>query len=179
MVDNIGSARQFRVQGAVISVAELAKTRPGMVRQMTEAQVKEAKLYEEQSRLREEAVNRYAMAHPDKVYGQVVVNGQLFATVYDSGSAATRYTVPMTENGSGEELARVRLADIARAVKGEIRYSNFMPDFSGPGCTMSDAVTATLPKITARPCGGFLEELQAAADQARMDRARAGDNPKV
>lgn len=178
MVDNINSAYQFR-QGTVINVAEFARTRPGMVRPMTEAQIKEDQLYQEQTRLREEAVNRYAMAHPDKVYGQVVVNGKLFATVYDSGSAATRYTVAMTENGSGEQLARARLADIARTVNGEIRYSNFMPEFSGPGSTMSDAVAATLPKVTARLGGGFLEELQAAADQARMERARAGDNPKV
>lgn len=174
MVDSIGSANQFRVQGPVISLMESAKSKPGLVRQMTEAQIKEDKLYQEQTRLREEAMTRYAMAHLDKIYGQVVVDGKLFATVYDSGSAATRSMVPMTDNGSGEELARVRLADIARAVKGEIRYSNFLPDFGGQGCTIPDAVAATFPQVTARPFGGFLEELEAAADQARMDRARAG-----
>lgn len=178
MVDSVSSAYQFR-QGTVINVAEFAKTRPGMVRAMTEAQIKEDQLYQQQTRLREEAVNRYATAHPDTVYGQVVVNGKLFATVYDSGSAATRSPVAMTENGSGEQLASARLADIARSVKGEIRYSNFMPEFSGPGSTMSDALAATLPTVTARPFGGFLDELQAAADRARLERARAGDTPNV
>lgn len=175
MIDNVSSVNQFRVQGPLISLAESIKTKPGLVRQMTETQIKEDKLYQEQTRLREEAVNRWAEEHPAKIFGQVVVDGKLFATVYDSGSAATRYRVTMTDNGSGEELARARLADIARAVKGEVRYSNFMPDFSGPGShPMPDEVAATLPKITARPFGGFLEELETAADQARMDRARAG-----
>jgi len=173
MAGSVSSANQFAVQGLVTPLAEYAKTKPGMVRQMTNAQIKEHQLYQEQVRLREEAINHYAMANPDKIYGQVVVDGKLFATVYDSGSASTRYNVSMTENGKGEDLAKARLADIARAVKGEVRYSNFLPDFGGRGSTIPDDVYATLPKVTARPFGGILEELTAIADQSRLDQARA------
>lgn len=178
-MSNINSTSSLRVQGTVNSMAEFAKSRPGMVRQATEAQINEGKAWEEQMRLREEAVNRYAAAHPDKVYGQVIVDGKLFATVYDSGSAGTPYAIPgLSENGTGIELAERRLAEIARAVKGKITYSDFLPPVGGPGCSIPDEVAATFPKVTARPFGGHPEmtpaleqEMQQAFERSRMTHA--------
>lgn len=73
-----------------------------------------------------------------------------------------------------------RLAEIARAVKGEIIYSDFLPDWSGGDwsgfSTIPDDVAATLPKVTARPFDGPVtpeieREMQLAFERARISLA--------
>lgn len=186
-MSSINSTSSYRVQGSVNSVAELVKAKscPG-IQKRTEAQINEGKAWEEQTRLHEEAVSRYAALHPDKIYGQVMVDGKLFATVWDSGSAGTPYAIPgLSENGTGIELAERRLAEIAQAVKGKITYSDFLPPIGGPSCSIPDEVAATFPKVTARFGGGSTEatpaleqEMQQAFERARMKRA-AETPPKV
>ena len=175
-MSSINSTSQYRVQGTVISIAEMAKSRPGMVRQATDEQIAEHKAWEEQSQLRREAVDRYAKAHPNPVVGQVLVNGEVFATVFSPGGYATAHAMPGL---SEADLSPAdRLAEIARAVKGEIIYSDFLPGWSGGDwsgfSTIPDDVAATLPKVTARPFGGPPERTgtleQALADAFERSR---------
>ena len=126
----------------------------------TEAQINEGKSWEEQTRLRREAVDSYAKTHPNPVVGQVLVNGEVFATVFSPGGYATAHAMPGL---SEADLSPAdRLAEIARAVKGEIIYSDFLPGWSGGDwsgfSTIPDEVAATLPKVTARPLGQVLAE---------------------
>ncbi|MBC7858621.1 MAG: hypothetical protein H7Z39_07525 [Burkholderiaceae bacterium] len=125
---SISSASPYRVLGPVISIAELAKTRPGMVIPATQAEIAEEKLYHEQFQARLDAIGHYTEQHPDKVYAQVIVDSKVVATVYESGSANTRDRISrLTENGSGLDLAKKRLEDILREVKGKVIYSDFLP----------------------------------------------------
>lgn len=186
-MSSINSTSPYRVQGTVVSVAEFAKNKPGMVRQATKAQINEGKAWEEQTRLRREAVNSYAKAHPNPVVGQVLVNGKVFATVFSPGGIALAHALPGMSDAqlSPEE----RLAEIARLTKGEIRHSDFLPDGSGGNwsgfSTIPDEVMATMPKVTARPLGGLPEmtsaleqEMQQTFERARMTRAAEAD-PKA
>lgn len=66
--------------------------------------------------------------NPDKIVGQVVVNGEVFASVYASGSAVTKHSMPMPDQGGGMDLAKARLNAIAKAVNGSIRQSDFLPN---------------------------------------------------
>lgn len=104
---NINSA--YRITSTAASIAELAKNRPGIVVKATDEQIAELKLHDEQVQAREEANRRYAEQHPVKVYGQVVVDGELFATVYESGGAMTSPPMKMSNEGLGTNLAETRL----------------------------------------------------------------------
>lgn len=53
---SISSASPYRVLGPVISVAEFAKTRPGMVIPATQAEISQEKLYHEQFQARLDAI---------------------------------------------------------------------------------------------------------------------------
>ena len=77
--------------------------------------------------------------NPDKIVGQVIVNGEVFAAVYASGSAVTRRSMPMPEQGSGMDLAKARLNAIAKAVNGTIRQTDFLPNpWEGPQPAAAD-----------------------------------------
>lgn len=156
-MSSINSTCQYRVQGAVISIAEMAKNRPGMVRKATDEQIAEHKVWEEQSRLRAEAVEHYAKKNPNPVAGQVLVDGKLFATVFSPGGYAMAHA--MAGLSEADLSPADRLAEIARAVKGEIIYSDFLPAWGGGNwngfSTIPDEVMATMPKVTARPLGGL------------------------
>lgn len=95
----------------------------------TEAQINEGEAWEGQTRLRREAVDSYAKAHPNPVVGQVLVDGKLFATVFSPGGVALAHALPGMSDAqlSPED----RLAEIARLTKGEIRRSDFLPDWGG------------------------------------------------
>jgi hypothetical protein len=182
-MSSINSTSPYRVQGAVISVAEMAKSRPGMVRQATEAQISEGKAWEEQTRLHQEAVKRYADAHPSPIIGQVLVGGKVFATVFSPGGVEMAHALPGLSDAqlSPED----RLAEIARAVQGDIRHSDFLPTLGGRYSSIPDEVAATFPKVTARPLGGppemtpaLEQEMQQAFERARMRRA-AEEPPKA
>ena len=183
-MSSINFTSPYRVQGTVNSVAELVKAQncPG-IQKRTEAQINEGKAWEEQTRLRNEAVKRYADAHPNPIIGQVLVGGKVFATVFSPGGVEMAHALPGLSDAqlSPED----RLAEIARAVRGEIKLSDFLPTLGGRYSTIPDEVAATFPKVTARPLGGHLEmtsaleqEMQQAVERARMTRAAEAD-PKA
>lgn len=139
---------RYRVEGPVYSVEDLMKSRgrPLIAVKMTEAQVNEVKLREQQEAVREIVNFNYAKAHQYQPVGQVLVNGKLVATVFDAGSVESPHAIPGLSN---QDLNPAdRLAEIAHAVKGEIIYSNFLPTmggWGGPG-----APESALPPLTAR-----------------------------
>ena len=167
-MSRIDSPNPYRVQGEVISIAELAKTRPGMIRAATAEQIAEMSLYEQQTREREAAVARYAQEHPANIYAQVVVDGKVMATVYDSGIAGTVHNVPglkLTEDGEGLSLAKTRLAEIMRAIPGKVIYDNFVPP-DGPA--PSTIPESAIPKVTARHLGQILQDMDWDLARTRM-----------
>lgn len=129
---NINSANPYRIQGSVIPVEELSKSKPDMARKMTESEINAFKALEEQARLADLSAQQQLERKPDNIYGQVLVNGKVFATVYESGGAEMLRDVPgLSNDGSGLNLAKSRLEKIAQAVKGEIKHSDFLPTFGG------------------------------------------------
>lgn len=139
---------RYKIEGPVVRLTDVLERNGGQgVIRATPEQVAEMALYEQQTQAREAAAARYAASHPDQVYGQVVVGGKLFATVYESGSATTPYAMRMTENGAGTALARTRLAEIAQAAGGQVIYDHFFPT---PGATGAVVPESVLPPVTAR-----------------------------
>jgi hypothetical protein len=125
---------------SINSVKEYRILEPGTFRGLdlstgrmpTDEVIRARKELEKLERLAELAARCQLEEHPDKVYGQVVVNGKVFATVYDSGGATTERTIPgLSADGAGISLAKTRLNEIAKAVHGQIRYSNFLPHMGG------------------------------------------------
>jgi len=171
---SIPSSSAYRVLGPVISVAEFAKTRPGMVIAATPEQIKELKLHDEQVQARTDAINRYsAQQPPDKVFAQVIVNNQMVATVYESGGAYAHSAISgLTEHGSGLDLAKARLADFKRELGGRVIYSDFLPAPAGNG-TIPEAVERTFPKVTARSLNGMADSMSWLVARSRM----AAENP--
>lgn len=173
-MSTIDSANAYRVLGPVGSFAELQAKRPECFLKIPDAWVEQQKRAEEQDRINEEAINRYAHEHPAKVYGQVVVDGELYATVWDSGSAMTPGLMPRLTNGADTplELAQIRLRELAQAANGEIIYSDFLP-LPGGGeylhAVIPDSFLASLPKVPLRPLNEVIEELL--ADQRRSSAA--------
>lgn len=171
-MSSIDSSSRYKIQGPVFSFAELAKNKPDMFlspQKFTEAQIKEIAEHEKQVQRREEAVNRYAEAHPDPIHGQVMVDGKLFATVYDSGAFELPYRDPYLEKLSGS--ADTLLEQIAQHTKGEIKRSDFLPPLYGPGAVVPDSV---LPPITARSPSDIFNELY--EDLMRSRVAAAAEN---
>jgi hypothetical protein len=166
-MSNINATGAYRLTGTAISISSLEKNKPGMVIKATDEQIAEMKLHEEQVQARETANKHYAEQHPDKVYGQVVVDGKLFATVYDSGVASTPYQIPgLSDEGFGTELAQTRLSEIAKAANGKIIHSNFFPDAGG---SFRGAPESKLPPITARSLIDFTRELSWARERSQME----------
>jgi len=145
---NLPSTSQYRVDGPVYSIEEMAKSNGGplIAIKMTEAQVNEVKLREQQEKARESISFDYAKAHQYQPVGQVIVDGKLIATVSDAGSFELAYEIP---NLSKQSLNPAdRLAEIARAVNGEIIHSNLLPTMGG--WMGPSAPESALPPITAR-----------------------------
>ncbi len=165
----IDSASSYRVQGPVMSIAELAKTKPGFVIPASPEQIAELKLHDEQTQAREAATTRYAEQHPDHIYAQVIVDGKVFATVYDSGIAGTAYAIAdLSEDGSGLDLAKKRLGEIVKAVHGQVVYSGFQPPPGPAPSTMSEEAERALPKVTARGLGQIMQDMDWALARSRM-----------
>ena len=180
-MSSINSTSSLQLNGSACRLEDYAKNKgkPVVPYKMTEDQIKEGKAWEEQTRLRREAVDNYAKAHPNPVVGQVLVNGKVFATVFSPGGVALAHALPGMSDAqlSPED----RLAEIARLTKGEIRHSDFLPDWSGGDwsgfSTIPDEVMATMPKVTARglnqmrPEEGLAVTLSEAFERLRMQRA--------
>lgn len=170
----IDSANPYRVQGTIISFAELAKTKPGFIIAATPEQIAELKLHEEQMQAREAATARYAAENPSNIYAQVIVDGKVFATVYDSGFTSTQYAIAgLSEDFAGLGLAKRRLGEIVKAVEGQIVYSGFQPPPGQPPSTMTEAAERALPQVTARGLSEIMQEMMLA-----RAHASAGDTSK-
>jgi hypothetical protein len=167
-MSSINSSSAYRVQGGVTTATEIAKQKPGFVTAATAEQVQELKLHDEQTQARAAAVAHYAEQNPSKIFGQVMVNGKVIATVYDSGSAETQQNIPglkLTEEGNGLELARTRLKEISQAVKGQVIYSDFVPQ-QGPAPAL--AQETALPQVTARSLNQMARDMDWALMRSRM-----------
>lgn len=127
------STREYRIQGPGLSGLEAIKNNPNAVVHIpTESEKQAFKALEEQERLAEEASQKQLRENPDKIFGQVIVNGKVFATVYDSGVTEMTHGMSLPNNASTPlELAKARLNAIAKSVKGEIRHSDFLPTLGG------------------------------------------------
>jgi hypothetical protein len=140
----------------------------------TDEQISEFKLWEAQTQARSEAIDRYMSQQqfqqpPDKIYGQVVVKGKIFSTVYDSGISSAPYDIPgMPSDGSGTGLAEARLAHIAKAAKGTIIYSDFLPAPASSGSFRAPP-ESMLPQVTARSLSDMVAEMSWARDRAKME----------
>ncbi len=93
---NPNSTNLYRVEGPVYSIEEMvnSKGRPLIAVKMTEAQVNEVKLREQQEKARENVNFNYAKAHQYQPIGQVIVNGKLIATVSDAGTVESPQVIP-------------------------------------------------------------------------------------
>jgi hypothetical protein len=119
-----------RMWGRWAIAGEVIASNPDIVfsRQMTPVE-KQAEQELEKRQLLEElaAAKRQPDNAPEKTYAQVVVNGKVVATVYESGVTATEGDIPnLTQDGHGLSLAKARLKDILQVFHGEVRYSDFL-----------------------------------------------------
>lgn len=171
MTTRIDSPSPYRVQGAITSLGELARKQPDLAFKMPDELVAEVKLHEEQMAARDEAARRYADAHPDKIYAQITVGGNIVATIYDSGVTHRErgaYGAQLSDGGAGLALADARIADILKAVPGEVKYS----DFTDPGGRSArSAPESALPKVTARSLMQIMQDMD-----WQLARARMGDD---
>lgn len=161
----------YRIQGPVTSIAELAKSKPGMVTAFTAEQVAEFKLHNEQMQAREAASQAYAEQNPSKIFAQVRVRGEVVATVWDSGSAGTQHAMSLSEGPAGLRLARTRLAEIVKEVGGQVSYSNFEVP---PGPAPAVVPESALPRVTARALNELLQEMRWEVERARMGTDEPG-----
>lgn len=139
---------------------------PSTAVKFTQAETDEIKRWEAQTKAREDAAHAYAMQHPDKVYAQVVANGKLVATVYDSGAAQTDQSMRgMPETGEGTNLAESRLAYMAKSTGGKVIRSDFLPV---QGQSYRGAPESALPSVTARSLDQILQDVLA---RSRIDAA--------
>jgi len=144
----VHSSSQFHIDGPVYSLEDIAKSkgRPLVAYKMTDAQIAETRLREQQDMAREIANFNYAKTHQYQPEGQVLVNGKVFATVFDSGSFEMAHALPGLSDKSLSPADR--LAEIARAVKGQIISSDLQPTLGG--WSGASAPESMLPPITAR-----------------------------
>lgn len=176
-MSTVNSATAYRVLGPVVSFAELQEKCPACFMKIPDDWLEQQKRAEAQDQANLEAIDRYAREHPAKVYGQVVVDGELFATVWDSGSAQFPYPIPgLTDSaGSPLEIAKARLRELAEASGGEVRYSNFLP-LPGGGeylhAVIPDSFLASLPKVPLRPLSEVLEEMLASQMHSHVESCR-------
>ena len=141
------STDAYHVSGPVYRISDMVEIsgKELVAVKMTDAQIAEIKLHDQQVAAREQANFNYAQSHQYQPVGQVFVNGQLVATVLDSGAYELSSSIPGLSDTTLSP--QERLAEIARAVNGKISYSDFVAtgSWSGPA-----APEAMLPPLTAR-----------------------------
>ncbi|WP_312183592.1 hypothetical protein [Massilia timonae] len=173
-MSRIDFASPYRVQGTITSFGELAKKNPDVVYKMPDELVAEARLHDEQMAARLEAGRRYADLHPDKIHAQITLGGKTLATIYDSGVTHLEreaYGAQPTNDGEGLALADARIADILKAIPGEVKYR----DLTDPGGRSARAAPASaLPKVTARSLMQILQDLDWKLARARIDEGTPG-----
>ena len=149
------STDAYRDTGPVYRISDMVEIsgKALVAVKLTDAQLAEIKLHDQQVAAREQANFNYAQAHQYQPVGQVFVNGQLAATVLDSGAYELSSSIPGLSAASLSP--QERLAEIARAVNGKISYSDFVATggWSGPS-----APEAMLPPLTARSLMEIIEQ---------------------
>lgn len=164
-----GASSGYRLTGPGYTLAEMAQRtgKPIVAYQMSEAQLKEIQLREQQERAREQANYAYAWNHRDQPIGQVVKDGTLIATVFDRGGV--EYPHSALHLSSDSLSPEQMLAEIAQATHGQIIHGNFLPTmggWSGPGAPESE-----LPPITARSLSEiFAQEILPALERQAQER---------
>ena len=149
------STDAYHVTGPVYRISDMVEIsgKALVAVKLTDAQIAEIKLHDQQVAAREQANFNYAQSHQYQPVGQVFVNGQLVATVLDSGA----YELSSSIAGLSEASLspQERLTEIARAVNGKISYSDFVATggWSGPS-----APEAMLPPLTARSLMEIIEQ---------------------
>lgn len=135
----------YRVDGPVFSLQEALQERSGSImRQLTAAEMARNKELDAQARHQPPA------ALPQPVHGQVVVDGQVYATIYASGQVASRGELPgLSMDGSGVTLAETRLQQIAKMKNGEIKRTDFVdvPDRATPASGQQPGLGQRLSSI--------------------------------
>jgi len=167
-MSRIDSANPYRVQGNIMSMAELAKNKPGFAVQATPEQIEELALHDQQVAARQAAVAQYAAEHPDQIYAQVVAQGKVVATVYDSGITVVTHNAPgltLSENGDGLALAKTRLAELMQAIPGKAIYSGFTAPPMPPSSNIPESA---LPAVTARDLVEMARQMDWQLARARM-----------
>ncbi|MYN39279.1 hypothetical protein GTP55_07840 [Duganella sp. FT109W] len=174
-MSRIESSNSFRLQGETTSIGQLVEQKKMVAFKLPEHLQAELALHDQQVEARLAANQAAAAANPDKVFAQIVQNGQVVAMVYDSGTAVTQQNIPglkLTEDFAGRSLADRRLAELTRAVPGTVIYDNFLPL---PGQTSASDIKSSssvdqslLPKVTARGLGDMTAEIAAARDAAML-----------
>lgn len=123
MSTTIDSVNPYSLAGGTLASAiESSRSNPAMLRKLSGAEI--AAMQEA-----DELLARQQQTRPqtERIYGQVIVHGQVFATVFESGMAITeREITGLSNDGSGLSLANARLQEIAKAVGGEVRRNNFL-----------------------------------------------------
>lgn len=174
-MSRIEGSASFKIQGPVTSIGQLVEQKKMVAFKLPEHLQAELAQHDQQMEARQQANQAAAAANPDRVFAQIVKNGQVVAMVYDSGSAYTQQNVPglkLTEDFAGQSLADRRLAELMRAVPGTVIYDNFLPL---PGQTSATDITSSskvdqslLPKVTARGLSDMVDEINAARDAAML-----------
>jgi hypothetical protein len=119
--------RDYRIQGPVRTLTEALKDNPNaLVHRDTPEEKQAFKVMDEQQSRLEDA--QRLPQKQEKIVGQVVANGEVVATVFESGAAITRNSMALPDDApAGPELAKARLSAIAKAAHGSIRRSDFLP----------------------------------------------------
>ncbi len=172
-IPTIDTTNHYKVNGPTYSLKALVDKNPDMLIASHAKRLQEDALWQTQLAERNDALQRHAKDYPAEIYGQITVNGKLVATVWDDGSAEMPGPIAgLTNDGSQQEIAKARAREIAQALGGEIRYSNFLP-LTGGGQNFSANkvplhILDTLPKVTARP---FALDEEMLADSLRAQAA--------
>lgn len=108
--------------GTVVSLKESVRTNPSIKLELNAQEMADLGV-----RTEPEPSGAPAQSKPEGIYGQVIVGGQVFATVFESGTALMeREITGLSSHGSGHGLADARLQEIAKAVGGEVRRTDFL-----------------------------------------------------
>jgi hypothetical protein len=158
-----------RMLGRTVCAGDVIKANPDIVfsRQMTPAE-KRAEQELEKRQLVEElaAAKRQPDNDPEKIYAQVVVNGKVVATIYDSGCVESEGSLPnLTSDGSGLSIAKARVKEITQFVHGQVKYSNFLP-------TMAERSAPEIKNLAVEEARSRVEALEQALQALIQDMAR-------
>lgn len=158
------ASSRYRVEGPYYTLEEVARMngRPLITVQMTQAQINETKLREQQEAARDIVNFNYAKTHKHQPVGQVVAKGELVATV-TSGNFV-EYVHEAVDLSSPDLSPADKLAEISRAVNGKIINANFLPT---SGAWSGEAPPKSmLPALTARSVHQiFDQEIKPAMEQ--------------